>query len=214
MSYEDELTRLVRPDSPDYVSDIPQIEREFLRRLIPMLRIPAASTTARDLLYPRLGLNDAVTVPVPSEGVEYQWDTRQWTVHDLYPKSFTPTWTSGAERVGLSIGNGTLTGMYQRRGHTMWWRISLQRGTTTNLGAGEYGWKLPFPQKTHLQTGSAIATSGGSSPYGQLDGVVGFADPSWIYMLSAGQRVGTDSLQWSPGGTIILEGVTQMGGLV
>jgi len=61
--------------------------------------------------------------------------TEGWT-------SFTPTWTSTGTQP--SLGNGTLTGRYQRIGNTFHFRIELVAGSTTTYGTGTWTFSLPF----------------------------------------------------------------------
>jgi hypothetical protein len=68
-------------------------------------------------------------------------------------ETYTVTWTAAGS--APSIGNGTLTGSYSRNGNTVVVSISLNIGSTTNLGAGAWSFSLPF-------TGVNAATVAGS----------------------------------------------------
>lgn len=54
--------------------------------------------------------------------------------------TYTPTWSGGSP----SIGNGTLTGRYQRTGKRIDLQIQLTGGSTTNWG-GATGWAFSLP---------------------------------------------------------------------
>jgi hypothetical protein len=54
--------------------------------------------------------------------------------------TYTPTWAGGSP----SIGNGTLTGRYQRTGRRIDLQIQLTGGSTTNWG-GATGWTFSLP---------------------------------------------------------------------
>lgn len=66
--------------------------------------------------------------------------------------AFTPTWSG-------TIGNGTLTGAYQRIGRTVSWRISLTWGSTTSHPASTQTLTVPFLGNNVLGYGYANAAS-------------------------------------------------------
>lgn len=53
--------------------------------------------------------------------------------------TYTPTWGG----TGVSIGDGTLTGRYVKRGRTIHFSITLTAGSTTNFGSGAWTFSLP-----------------------------------------------------------------------
>lgn len=55
--------------------------------------------------------------------------------------TFTPTW--GADTTNPTLGNGTLTGHYARKGKRMCVSISLTFGSTTAPGSGNWFFQLP-----------------------------------------------------------------------
>ena len=62
-------------------------------------------------------------------------------VHDALNTLLNPGWTTYTPALsssggGLSIGNGSVTGEYQRRGDLVFVTFVLTVGSTTNLGAG------------------------------------------------------------------------------
>jgi hypothetical protein len=55
--------------------------------------------------------------------------------------SYTPTWTSAGTQP--TLGDGTLTGAYKQIGKTVFVRVRLTFGTTTNGGTGAWYFNLP-----------------------------------------------------------------------
>lgn len=74
-----------------------------------------------------LGTNDAYFDSIVGSGTA-------WT-------SFTPTWT--ASSVNPAIGNGTISGKYQKFGKTVVARYTVTYGSTTTYGTGSY--RLSYP---------------------------------------------------------------------
>lgn len=56
--------------------------------------------------------------------------------------AYTPTWT--AATTNPTIGNGTISGAYNRLGKTVIGRVSIVPGSTTTVGSGIYSIGLPF----------------------------------------------------------------------
>lgn len=56
--------------------------------------------------------------------------------------AYSPSWTSLGTQP--SLGNGTLTGAYQKIGRTVLFKISLTAGGTTTFGTNVYLFSLPF----------------------------------------------------------------------
>lgn len=52
--------------------------------------------------------------------------------------SYSPTWS------GLTVGNGTVTGAYQRWGKTFAWRAAITFGSTSSMSAGTPTVTTPF----------------------------------------------------------------------
>lgn len=91
------------------------------------------------------------------------WDTYQkvpgaWT-------SYTPTWTTSGTP-GPSVGNGTLTGRYQRIGRTITYHINLIAGSTTAFGTGTCSFALPVAAASSGCTYIGSAHLLGSSRWG------------------------------------------------
>lgn len=55
--------------------------------------------------------------------------------------TYTPTWT--AATTNPAIGNGTLSGAYQKIGKTIQVRINVVPGSTTTFGTGAWSFALP-----------------------------------------------------------------------
>jgi hypothetical protein len=57
--------------------------------------------------------------------------------------NYTPTW--GVESgTAPTLGNGTLSGFYNRVGDLVFFAITLQFGSTTTAGSGNYTFSIPF----------------------------------------------------------------------
>lgn len=72
--------------------------------------------------------------------------------------SYTPTWTTSAG--APAIGNGTLTGKWNRVGKTIDVRIELVAGSTTTYGTAGSSWRFTLPvaplsTKRHRWLGTA-----------------------------------------------------------
>lgn len=216
MPLEDSLN-LPSPLERDFVSTIPATDREFLRRLAPMLRPAFASVQERDTAYGTLGLSDSACCVVPSEATEYRWDGRQWLAYDLRPKSFDPGWFSGSELTRLTNTGGSSVGWYTRTGHTYQWQIVFTRGTTAAgafVGSGYYSWLLPFPSYTYNSTGSGFVRNGPAGSM-EINGSVVMRDSTHVSLLSGASRIGKASFETiADGFTAVLSGVHRLGGLL
>lgn len=60
---------------------------------------------------------------------------------DTGPITYTPTWTGGGGNP--AIGNGTITGVYSRKGRHVVLEFEITMGTTTTYGTGE--WRVSVP---------------------------------------------------------------------
>lgn len=67
---------------------------------------------------------------------------------DIDYVAYTPSWT--ASGVAPAIGNGTITGTYQRRGANAFVQIRMTAGGTTTFGTG--GWRFSVPYAAAGQT--------------------------------------------------------------
>lgn len=211
MPLEDSLN-LPSPLERDFVSTIPATDREFLRRLAPMLRPAFASVQERDTAYGTLGLSDSACCVVPSEATEYRWDGRQWLAYDLRRRTFNPNWKYGTtDAKSISVGNGTCTGTYLREGPKFTWEIVVVRGSTTWVGDGSYSWELPIPAKNFRMTGTGYVRNDGL----EIEcSVVGRSSTS-VALVTGGKRIGHDSVaSWAVGAEIVLYGEAFIGGIL
>jgi hypothetical protein len=70
--------------------------------------------------------------------------------------SFTPTWSStGTQPV---LGNGSLTGKYQRVNKLVFVQMQLVLGSTTTIGTGDYRFTFPFAANVSYGFGSINST--------------------------------------------------------
>ena len=64
----------------------------------------------------------------------------------------------------LNIGNGTLTSRFMKQGHLVAYRVTLIRGTTTNVGTTDYLLSVPVAARAdglHMGSGMTIGEAGG-----------------------------------------------------
>lgn len=79
-----------------------------------------------------------------------------WATASLVWASYTPTWAaSGTQPV---LNNGTMTGRYLQIGKLVFFDISLQPGSTTTFGTGNYTWSLPVIASSSFGAGACPAT--------------------------------------------------------
>lgn len=80
---------------------------------------------------------------------------------DISSRSYTTTWSGG----GVSVGNGTLTSLYERSGQKCFINIKLIGGTTTNWG-GATAWAFSIPYTPYRdQIGTAMAFDSSTSTF-------------------------------------------------
>lgn len=123
--------------------------------------------------------------------------------------SYTPVW-SQANGTVLAVGNGTLAGQYIKIGRFVHFRLTLTRGSTTNIGSDYYFWTLPFGANTFLQSpGTGTVTVGGV-----VKGVtLRMANTTTVAAIrnSDDSNLGHTSFSWAAGDTIVLTGSYQAG---
>lgn len=95
--------------------------------------------------------------------------------------AYTPTWTGSGSNP--AIGNGTITGRYQRSGQwvTGWFKITM--GSTTTYGSGNWIVGLPLAPHASLPDvaiGTAHALNTGVQNYGRILIVGGAANVTAI----------------------------------
>lgn len=78
------------------------------------------------------------------------------------PISYNPVWT--ASGTAPDIGNGSLTGSYQRHGYNLQVNINWVAGSTTTFGTGAWSFSLP-KASSRSETGSAYAADTGTGFY-------------------------------------------------
>lgn len=84
--------------------------------------------------------------------------------------TYTPTWSSSGTQP--SIGNGTLTGRYERLGDLVWVTINLVAGGTTGFGTGVYNLSLPVaPLSGVRQALTGVLSDVGTQSY-DIDALV------------------------------------------
>lgn len=89
-----------------------------------------------------------------------------WRIWDTVWQSYTPAWTASGTQP--SIGNGTLTGKYLRRGREVTVHARVLAGSTTTFGSGQYYVSMPAglnivpPHGGNLTLGTAFAFNSGN----------------------------------------------------
>ena len=133
--------------------------------------------------------------------------------------TYTPTWTSTG--TAPSLGNGTLTGSYIRVGDMIAFTITLEMGSTTTFGTGEYRFSLPFAlnySRQSLICQARIFDSG----VRWYNGIIGdTADPNTTTTITLYQPDTTDGTQvgatypmtFANGDGIYIQGLYKVGGL-
>jgi hypothetical protein len=140
----------------------------------------SSNTSAYSLKYDAFKLSSEKTVQgVPSS---------DWT-------SYTPTMT------GLTIGNGTLSGLYQRIGDNARIRIVMKSGTTTSYSGN---FTFSFPTGIVLDTNKALTTGYGNfgtalaqinaSGFKQYNGIVSYNNTTSVIVSPDG---GASSTPWA-----------------
>lgn len=105
---------------------------------------------------------------------------------------------------GLSIGNGTLEGKFVQVGRLVVYRITLVRGSTTNLGTATYQFSLPVAADSlQQQAGSAIMSVGGAFKQGA---VRLSSSTTAAVMRPDDSGLGPSSFTWAAGDWIALGG--------
>ena len=127
--------------------------------------------------------------------------------------TYTPTWT--AETANPAIGNGTLTGKYEKIGRKIEFKIRLIFGSTTTAGTGSWRFTLPvnaesttfLPNLTILvEDYSASVTYGGNAALLSVGVIV----PTCYYVSGTEVRrssiTGTYPFTWTTSDYILVSG--------
>ena len=94
--------------------------------------------------------------------------------------AYAPTWTATSNP---SLGNGVMTGAYQRIGKTIFVKIDLSIGTTTTFGSGN--WVFSIPVSTGWNQGVAIGSGVANTSGGVKALTVVVNSSASIYLLRA-----------------------------
>lgn len=139
------------------------------------------------------------------ETVQVQSDGSNWIIVNRYLPSvwtsWTPTWSSGG--TAPAIGNGSIGGMYMRQQGKVYFRISLEAGSTTTFGNNSNGWTFSLPSgmpninmsnypspQTEAQLGFAMATIYNGSSYVAWSGQVRYQSGTTVKIQNnAGQAL-------------------------
>lgn len=77
--------------------------------------------------------------------------------------TYTPTWVSSGTQP--TIGNGSITGRYQKVGKTVFFEMELTFGTTTTPGTGTYQFGLPLLAAAIRGRGKAVILGASTTRY-------------------------------------------------
>lgn len=90
----------------------------------------------------RAALDDLSDVTITSVAAEdeLRWNGSAW-VNDQAWTTYSAAWT--AATTNPTIGNGTISDGYRRRGDTVTFRVAIIMGSTTTFGSGDYFVSLP-----------------------------------------------------------------------
>jgi hypothetical protein len=126
----------------------------------------------------------------------YTWDGTNWKLLiDVGAKTYTPAWTNSGGAPVNAIGNGTLTGEYERIGDWIEVTIKMTGGTTTFAGTGTQYWSLPVapvtsPIDSSINFGSfVLSDAGGSSRAGAVQYATGSKVSCLYQYYSSGQII-------------------------
>ncbi|MFJ6935682.1 hypothetical protein [Streptomyces sp. NPDC101132] len=112
---------------------------------------------------------------------------------------YSPTWTGSVSTP--AIGNGTLEGEYALVGGICFVRVSVEMGSTTTYGSGQYKFSLPFTVATLGTTkmgyiGSAYCTDAGVAYYAGITRAIG--GESFMIAISGTTSTGSTPAEWNP----------------
>ena len=137
--------------------------------------------------------------------------------YDTVPVDFTPSWVSSGTQP--TIGNGSLSGSWHRKGDRYIVDIALTIGSTTTLGTGYYTFPMPVapitatPQLgyTRLLNSSEASTATGriifdasNTPYIQYDGFTVLVGSDTV-AYPQGSVQATLPWVWAAGDSIIIQ---------
>jgi hypothetical protein len=115
---------------------------------------------------------------------------------------YTPTWRGSAV---LSIGNGTLTGLYRQIGEHVDFQISVLRGSTTNVGITSYTFDLPVQAATFVDNpgvGNLLIAGNAIHCFAYLPNSTSVA----LNRATDNARIGNASYAWAAGDRISIRG--------
>ncbi|MFI8104698.1 hypothetical protein [Streptomyces sp. NPDC086023] len=112
---------------------------------------------------------------------------------------YTTTWTGSVSNP--AIGNGTMEAEYALCGGVCFVRVSVEMGSTTTYGSGQYKWTLPFQAATLATTklgyiGSAYCTDAGVAYYAGITRAIG--GESFMIAISPTTSTGSTPAEWNP----------------
>lgn len=153
-------------------------------------------TTSLGIRYPVL--SDTANVPRDLGYLASDVDTILGTYETAWA-AYTPAWT--AATTNPTIGNGNISGRYQRIGKIVTGTISIAIGSTTTVGSGQYYFSLPVAPRA----GASPAVGWGGALVGGTftTGICRITGTSLVSLYIAG--IGNPMLHNSPG-TLIAGG--------
>lgn len=154
-------------------------------------------------------LNTAATTAAPvlvddggviKRSIGTGWTAAAWTGGWV---AYAPAWTGST--TSPTLGNGTLVGRYMLIGKTCYYSLQLTIGSTTNGGAGSWGFTLPFAAATWQ------AALGWVSSYGLFAApVAGLINGAAITNMAEGRNSLTAGYALAAGSLVLFTGVYEI----
>lgn len=125
--------------------------------------------------------------------------------------AYTPVWTATA--TNPTLGNGSLVGAYHRIGATVFYRVLLKFGSSTDKGAGAYRWTLPVPAHTgglgssYFPLGTGVCQDTSTSERLMRHAAASGAAGTAVFLAGAGgDQVAADTFPWAKTDFVVVTG--------
>lgn len=158
----------------------------------------------------RAALDDLSDVTITSATTEdeLRWNGSAW-VNDQAWTAYSPAWTGSV--TNPTIGNGSITGAYRRRGDTVTMRVEILIGSTTTFGSGDYFISLPLSASTsYSQIVPLYGLDSGTTNYVALllfgRAITDGAKGKWIFDQVAAPGSPTSPFTWANNDVVVVTG--------
>jgi hypothetical protein len=104
-------------------------------------------------------------------------------------RTYTPEWNDGPSGSPLSVGSGSIEGLYFQVGETVTYQVRLTRASDTNLGTTSWAFSVPVtPDDSNQPMGvGAVQRSGAALPFQ----VIGIGGTTIVLVAGAGGTSGS-----------------------